>query len=176
MVRDRGLPLTLESGIQVVIELQLAGGFSAIYHSMDEEDVIRIMQHPWAMFETDGDLVGYGEGFPHPRSYGAFPRVLARYVRDLKVLTLEEAIRKMTSLPAAHIGQRERGVIREGMYADIVVFDPDRIQDLATYTDPHRYSVGIVHVLVNGVPVIRQGALTGEKPGRVLKGPARPIQ
>ncbi len=176
MVRDRGLPLTIESGIQVVIELQLAGGFSAIYHSMDEEDVIRIMQHPWAMFETDGDLVGYGEGFPHPRSYGAFPRVLARYVRDLKVLTLEEAIRKMTSLPAAQIGQRERGVIREGMYADIVVFDPDRIQDLATYTDPHRYPVGIVHVLVNGVPVIRHGALTGEKPGRVLKGPARPIQ
>ncbi|MCS6816782.1 MAG: D-aminoacylase [Blastocatellia bacterium] len=176
MVRDRGLPPTIESGIQVVIELQLAGGFSAIYHSMDEEDVKRIMQHPWAMFETDGDLVGYGEGFPHPRSYGAFPRVLARYVRELKVLTLEEAIRRMTSLSAAQIGQFERGVIREGMYADIVVFDPERIQDLATYTDPHRYSVGVVHLLVNGVLVIRNAALTGEKPGRVLRGPARPVR
>lgn len=174
MVRDRKLPNTIESGIKLVVELQLAGGFSAIYHSMDEEDVKRIMQHPWAMFETDGDPVGYGEGFPHPRSYGAFPRVLARYVRELKVLTLEEAIRKMTSAPALQIGQHERGMIREGMYADIVVFDPEKIQDLATYSDPHRYSVGVVHLLVNGVPVIRHAALTGEKPGRVLRGPARP--
>lgn len=174
MVRDWGLPETIESGIALVIELQQAGGFSAIYHSMSEEDVKRIMQHPWAMFETDGDLVGYGEGFPHPRSYGAFPRVLARYVRQEKVLTLEEAIRKMTSLSARQIGQHERGLIREGMYADIVVFDPERIQDRATYTDPHQYSVGVIHLLVNGVPVIRNAALTGEKPGRVLKGPARP--
>jgi N-acyl-D-aspartate/D-glutamate deacylase len=174
MVRDRKLPDTIESGIKVVIELQLAGGFSAIYHSMDEEDVKRIMQHPWAMIETDGDPVGYGEGFPHPRSYGAFPRVLARYVRELKVLTLEDAIKKMTSAPAEQIGQRERGMVREGMYADIVVFDAEKIQDLATYTDPHRYSVGVAHLLVNGVPVIRHSALTGEKPGRALKGPARP--
>ncbi len=131
------------------------------------------MRHPWAMFQTDGDPVGYGEGFPHPRSYGAFPRVLARYVRDLRVLTLEEAIRRMTSLAADQIGQPDRGRLAEGMTADVVVFDPDRIQDLATYDDPHRYAVGMHHVLVNGVPVIRDRSLTGERPGRVIRGPAR---
>jgi N-acyl-D-aspartate/D-glutamate deacylase len=173
MARDRGLPNDIGAGIGLVIELQRAGGFSAIYHSMDEQDVQRILRHPLAMIETDGDPVAYGEGFPHPRSYGAFPRVLARYVRELKVLTLEDAIRRMTSAPAAQIGQRERGLIRDGMFADVVVFDAERIRDLATYTDPHRYAVGIVHLLVNGVPVIRGAALTGERPGRALKGPAR---
>ncbi len=159
-----------------MIELQLSGGFSAIYHSMDEGDVIRILRHPWAMIETDGDPVAYGIGYPHPRSYGAFPRVLARFVRELGVLSLEEAIRKMTSLPAEQIGQNERGRIRDGMYADITVFDPETIQDRATFTDPHQYSVGVRHVLVNGVPVIRNGAFTGRRPGRVLRGPARPNQ
>ncbi len=173
LARDRGLPNTTRTGIQLVIELQMKGGFSAIYHSMHEDDVKRIMQHPWAMFETDGDLVGYGIGFPHPRSYGAFPRVLARYVRELGVLTLEEAIRKMTSLAADQIGQTERGRIGEGMFADITVFDAETIKDRATFTDPHQYPFGIRHVLVNGVPVIREGALTGAKPGRVLRGPAR---
>jgi N-acyl-D-amino-acid deacylase len=173
MARDRGLPNTSATGIQLAIELQLAGGFSAIYHSMDEEDVIRIMKHPVAMFDTDGDPVGYGMGHPHPRSYGTFPRVLGRYVRELQVLTLEEAIRKMTSLSADQIGQRERGRIAEGMYADIAVFDAATIRDKATYVDPHQYSEGIHHVIVNGVPIIRAGTLTGATPGRVLKGPAR---
>ena len=172
---DRGFGrMDLEAGIDLAIELHLAGGFSAIYHIMDEADVIRIMQHPLAMIETDGDNVGYGEGFPHPRSYGAFARVLARYVRDLEVLTLEEAVRKMTSMPAQWMGQTERGVISEGMLADVAVFDPEVIQDRATYTDPHQYSVGIEHLLVNGVPVILGGALTGELPGRWIRGPARP--
>ncbi|MFQ6045430.1 MAG: amidohydrolase family protein [Gemmatimonadales bacterium] len=174
LARDRGLPNTLETGIELVIELQLKGGFSAIYHSMDEGDVIRIVSHPWAMIETDGDLVPYGVGHPHPRSYGAFPRVLSRYVRELGVLTLEQAIRKMTALPAEQIGQRERGLLREGMYADITVFDPQAIRDRATYADPHQFAVGVRHLLVNGVPVIRNSAFTGEKPGRVLRGPARP--
>lgn len=173
-VIDHGQPATLDAGIQALIDLQLAGGFSAIFYGMDEDDVKRIMQHPWAMFDTDGDPIGYGQGFPHPRSYGAFPRVLARYVREQKVLTLEEAIRKMTSLPAQQINQTERGLVKEGVYADLVVFDADKIKDLATYKDPHRFSVGIVHLIINGVPVIRNAAITGEKPGRVLKGPARP--
>lgn len=175
LARDRGLPNNTRTGIQLVIELQMKGGFSAIYHSMSEEDVKRIMQHPWAMFETDGDLVGYGVGFPHPRSYGAFPRVLARYVRELGVLSLEEAIRKMTSLAADQIGQTERGRIRGGMLADITVFDAQTVQDRATFTDPHQYPFGIRHVVVNGVPVIRDGALTGARPGRVLRGPARRV-
>ena len=173
LAKDRGLPPTLDTGVQLIIELQLKGGFSAIYHAMDEQDIVRIMQHPFAMIETDGDPVAYGHGFPHPRSYGAFPRVLARYVREQKVLTLEEAIRRMTSLTADQIGQRERGRIAEGAFADITVFDAERIQDRATYLDPHQYPFGIEHVIINGVPVIRDASFTGERPGRVLKGPAR---
>ncbi|MDE2661867.1 MAG: D-aminoacylase [Gemmatimonadota bacterium] len=173
LAADRGLPNNDATGVQLAIELQLAGGFSAIYHFMDEADVIRIMRHPHAMFETDGDPVGYGLGFPHPRSYGTFPRILGRYVREMGVLTLEEAIRKMTSMSTDQIGQSERGRIAPGMWADITVFDADRIIDRADYVDPHRYSVGIHHVIVNGVPVILDGSVTGAKPGHVLKGPAR---
>jgi N-acyl-D-aspartate/D-glutamate deacylase len=174
LARDRGMPVTVASGIELVIELQLVGGFSAIYHAMVEEDVERIMRHPFSMFDTDGDNVAYGVGFPHPRSYGTFPRILGRYVRERQVITLEEAIRKMTSLSADQIGQFERGRIAERMYADITVFDFDTISDRATYTDPHQYSVGVMHVFVNGVPVMRNAALTGARPGRVLRGPARP--
>ncbi|MGI9202640.1 MAG: N-acyl-D-amino-acid deacylase family protein [Woeseiaceae bacterium] len=174
LAADRGLPNDLETGIDLIIELQLQGGFSVIFHAMNEDDVIRILQHPLAMIETDGDPVSYGDGFPHPRSYGAFPRILARYVRELGVLTLEEAVRKMTSMPADQYNQKERGRIVEGTYADIVVFDPETIQDEATYVDPHRYPSGIHHVMVNGSFVIRAGALTGERPGVWIKGPARP--
>ena len=173
LARDRRMPMTTQTGIQLVIELQMKGGFSAIYHSINEDDVQRIMRHPLAMFETDGDPVEIGVGFPHPRSYGTFPRILARYVRELGVLTLEEAIQKMTSMPAEQLGQAERGAVQEGAYADLTVFDAARVQDRAGYTDPHQYSVGIRHVIVNGTPVIRDGALTGERPGRWLKGPAR---
>jgi len=172
-VADQGLEPNLENGIDAAIDLQLRGGFSAIYHAMEEEDVIRIMQHPLAMIETDGDAVGYGIGYPHPRSYGAFARVLARYVRELEVLTLEQAIEKMTSMPARWLGRDDMGVLAEGMRADVAVFDPAVIQDRATYTDPHQYSVGITDLLVNGVPVILDGGLTGEKPGRWLRGPVR---
>ena len=174
MAADRGLPNNVETGIDLVIELQLQGGFSAIFHAMDEQDVIRIMQHPLSMIETDGDPVAYGDGYPHPRSYGAFPRVLARYVRELGVLTLEEAIKKMTSMSADQYSQFERGRIVEGAFADIVVFDADTIQDQATYTDPHRYPTGIEHVMINGKLVIRSGSLTGERPGVWIRGPARP--
>ena len=174
MAADRDLPNNVETGIDLLIELQLKGGFSAIFHAMDEQDVIRIMRHPLAMIETDGDPVSYGEGFPHPRSYGAFPRVLARYVRELGVLTLEEAIKKMTSMPADQYNQKERGRIIEGAFADLVVFNADTIKDEATYTDPHRYPTGIQHVIVNGRFVIKSGALTGERPGVWIKGPARP--
>ncbi len=173
LAAQRGLPNNDATGVQLAIELQLAGGFTAIYHFMDEADIERIMRHPFAMFETDGDPVGFGVGFPHPRSYGTFPRILGEYVRERGIITLEEAIRKMTSLSADEIGQSERGRIAEGMFADITVFDADRIADQADYVDPHRYSIGILHVIVNGVPVIAEGSVTGAKPGRVLKGPAR---
>ena len=168
---DRGLPNDLETGIDLAIDLQLAGGFSAIYHAMDEGDVMRIMQHPLAMIETDGDAVEFGVGYPHPRSYGAFPRVLARYVRELDVISFEEAVKKMTSMPARWLNRDDMGVIAEGMRADIAVFDPETISDRATYTDPHQYSEGISHLFVNGVPVILDGEVTGEKPGRWIRGP-----
>ena len=174
LAADRGLPNDLDTGIDLVIELQLKGGFSAIFHAMDEADVIRIMRHPLSMIETDGDPVSYGQGYPHPRSYGAFPRVLARYVRELGVLSLEEAVRKMTSMPADQYNQKERGRVVEGAFADLVVFDPDTIKDEATYADPHRYPTGIDHVMINGRFVIRSGALTGERPGVWIRGPARP--
>jgi len=170
LARDRGMPVSAVSGVALVIELQLKGGFSAIYHMMDEADVVRIMKDPRAMFETDGDPIGYGRGFPHPRSFGAFPRVLARYVREQKVLTLEDAIRRMTSLSMQQIGQKERGLIREGMIADVVVFDAEHIQDVATYENPFPFATGMVHILVNGQLVLRDGSLTGAKPGRVLRG------
>jgi N-acyl-D-aspartate/D-glutamate deacylase len=174
LAADRGLPNDLETGIDLIIELQQKGGFSVIFHAMDEADVIRILKHPLAMIETDGDPVSYGDGFPHPRSYGAFPRILSRYVRELGVLTLEEAVRKMTSMAADQYNQRERGRIVAGAYADLVVFDADTIHDEATYEDPHRYPTGIHHVIVNGRFVIRSGALTGERPGMWIRGPARP--
>jgi N-acyl-D-aspartate/D-glutamate deacylase len=174
LAADRGLPNDLEAGIDLIIELQQKGGFSVIFHAMDEADVIRILKHPLAMIETDGDPVSYGDGFPHPRSYGAFPRILSRYVRELGVLTLEEAVRKMTSMAADQYNQRERGRIVAGAYADLVVFDADTIHDEATYEDPHRYPTGIHHVIVNGRFVIRSGALTGERPGMWIRGPARP--
>ena len=175
LARDRGLKSTPDEAVQLLIELQLKGGFSAIYHAMEERDVIAFLKHPQAMIETDGDPIGFDEGFPHPRSYGAFPRVIARYVREQKVLTLEEAVRRMTSMPADQIGQKDRGRIRVGAFADLSVFDPARIADQATFTDPHRYSVGISNVIVNGVPIIEGGAMTGDKPGRALAGPSRPI-
>ncbi|NCG34304.1 MAG: amidohydrolase family protein [Proteobacteria bacterium] len=151
-----------------MIELQLGGGFIGIFHGMDEADVIRIMQHPMAMFETDGDLVQPGVGFPHPRTYGSFPRILGRYVRELEGLTLEEAVRKMTSAPADWLGQSDRGRLAVDMVADITVFDTDRITDRAEFTDPHHYSDGVVHVWVGGTAVLRAGAMTGALPGRFL--------
>jgi len=121
------------------------------------------------MIETDGDLVNPEKSiFPHPRSYGSFPRVIARYVRELKVLKLEEAIMKMTSLPANQIKQYDRGRIQEGAYADLIVFDLDRIQDKATYTDSKKYSEGIEQMLVNGVFVIKNAKLTNHTPGSWL--------
>ena len=166
--KDRGKPNTVAAGIPLIVDLMIAGRFTAIYHAMDEGDVRRFLAHPAAMVESDGDLVGYGVGFPHPRAYGSFPRVLARYVREERLLTLPQAIVKMTSMPAARIGQADIGTVREGMRADLTVFSANMIQDLSTFTDPHHYSVGIVHVIVNGVPVILDGAMTGARPGRVL--------
>ncbi|MFN8877237.1 MAG: N-acyl-D-amino-acid deacylase family protein [Gemmatimonadota bacterium] len=165
---DEGRPATVAAAVEALIALQLDGGFIGVFTGMDERDIEQFMRHPRAMFETDGDLVTPGTGFPHPRSYGAFPRVLARYVRERRALSLEEAIRRMTSQPAAWLAHDDRGRLAAGRAADIVVFDTTRIADRATSTDPHHYAEGVVHVLVNGRFVLRAGTMTGETPGRFL--------
>jgi N-acyl-D-aspartate/D-glutamate deacylase len=163
-----GQPRTIDAAVEALIALQLDGGFIGVFTGMDEGDIERFIRHPRAMFETDGDLVEPGTGYPHPRSYGAFPRVLARYVRERRTLTLVDAVRRMTAMPAAWLAQTDRGTLQVGKAADVVVFDPDAIIDRAQYTDPHHYAEGVVHVLVNGQFVLRDGAMTRAKPGRFL--------
>lgn len=147
-------------------------GITVVRFAMREEDVRTVMGHPAMMVGTDGySLAPYGvlgKGRPHPRSYGTFPRILGRYVREEGVLTLEEAVRKMTSLPANRLGLRDRGLISEGMWADITVFDPKWVRDKATFTDPHQYPEGVEYVLVNGRVVIERGEHTRTLAGRVL--------
>jgi len=168
---ERGEEPTMEFAVRLAIEIQEQGGASGVWHVVDETDVRRIMQYPWTMISSDGGIGVLGDGHPHPRTYGAFARVLARYVREEGVLTLEEAIRKMTSLPAWRLGQPERGRLDVGAFADVVVFDPATIMDRATFEDPHQFAVGVHHVLVNGEPVLLDGSMTGARPGRVLTRP-----
>ncbi|MEQ9414851.1 MAG: amidohydrolase family protein, partial [Cyclobacteriaceae bacterium] len=169
-VLAKGYTNTLDGGIQAVIDLQLAGGFLAIYHEMDENDVVNILNHPESMIETDGDLVDpNSDVFPHPRAFGSFPRVLAKYVRDKKVLTLEQAIQKMTSMPANQIKQNDLGRIQEGAYADLIVFDENKILDKATYTDSRQLAEGIEYMVINGQFVIIDGELTRRTPGRWIR-------
>lgn len=171
---ERGRPPTVENAADVLLEIEERGGCQAVYHAISEEDVERILRSPYTMIASDGEIPVFGQGTPHPRSYGTFARVLARYVRERQGISLEEAVRKMTSLPAARLGLGDRGLIRPGMYADIVVFDPQAVQDRATFSRPHQYADGFRHVLVNGRPVLLDGKMTGERPGRVLYGPGRP--
>jgi N-acyl-D-aspartate/D-glutamate deacylase len=128
------------------------------------------MRNPWTMIGSDG-IPGFGVKRVHPRMSGTFPRILGRYVREQGILTIEEAIRKMTGMPAAHFSLRDRGVIREGCFADIVVFDPATVMDRATFERPHQNAVGVRDVFVNGVGVWRDGRPTGATPGRALRGP-----
>ncbi|MBK7834501.1 MAG: D-aminoacylase [Gemmatimonadetes bacterium] len=166
---QRGVPTTPEGAAPLVVEGQLNGGATMIYHVIDEGDVRRIMQHPQTMIASDGRLTVPGEGAAHPRAYGTFPRVLGRYVREVGLLTLEEGVHKMTGMPAARLGLTGRGVIAEGASADLVVFDAATVADRATFADPHQYPAGIGDVLVNGVPVVSGGTMTAARPGKVLR-------
>jgi N-acyl-D-amino-acid deacylase len=143
--------------------------------AMSEADVEAFLRHEAAMVSSDGDLVRPGVGFPHPRSYGAFPRVLARYVRERAVLSLEAAIAKMTSVPARALGLVDRGALRDGAFADVVVFDAATVTDRGTFTEPHQYPEGIVHLFVNGQAVIADRALTGLRPGTPIRRPGTAI-
>jgi N-acyl-D-aspartate/D-glutamate deacylase len=155
--------------------LENEGRVGALYHMMSEDDVKTAMQFPWVSVGTDSAAIKpegeLGRGQPHPRSYGTFPRILGHYVRDEKVLPLPEAIRKMTSLAASQMKIADRGALKEGYFADIVVFDPATVADKATYEQPHQYSVGIETVVVNGVVTVRDGKHTGAHAGRSLFGP-----
>jgi dihydroorotase/N-acyl-D-amino-acid deacylase len=141
---------------------------------MSEPDVALALQQPWVSIDNDYSGVSpegiLGEEHAHPRAYGTFPRILRKYVREEKKLALEEAIRKFSSLPAQRMRLTDRGVLKRGMWADVVVFDPETVRDLATFDDPNRLSEGMEYVLVNGVPVIEEGKMTGALPGKVLRG------
>lgn len=172
ITRAAGRQVSVETAADTALELVEKGGCAAIFHAIAEEDLGRILKHPATMIASDGEVTSFGKDSPHPRSYGTFVRVLGRYARELKLITLEDAVRKMSAMPAARIGLVERGLLRPGMKADIAVFDPERVTDKATFERPHQYAVGIELVVVNGQVVFENGAMTAARPGRVLLGPA----
>ena len=164
-VSDTAMDLVIEDGSRVQV----------VYFLMSEENVARQIGLPWVSYCSDaGSYASEGiflNSSTHPRAYGNFARLLGRYVREERIIAIEEAIRKLTSLPAGNLRIRDRGQLTTGYFADVVVFDPDKIQDHATYEDPHQYATGMVHVWVNGTQVLRDGEHTGATPGRVVRGP-----
>jgi N-acyl-D-amino-acid deacylase len=150
------------------LDLLQKGDASLVSFNMSERDIEHIMRQPWNMTSTDGDLVPMGQGKPHPRAYGAFPRKLRLYVKERGVVDLPFAIRSMTSLPAQVFAMKDRGQIRPGAFADIVIFDPATVNDAATYENPHQLSEGMLHIIVNGIVVRESGKFANELPGRVL--------
>jgi len=154
---------------QAAVDIVLAGGASIVSFNMSEDDIATIMRQPWTMGSSDGGLSMPGAGQPHPRNNGAFARRLARYVRDRRTISLEHAVRTMTTLPARVFGFTDRGELRAGAFADLVVFDPARVQDKATYAEPHHLAEGIDIVIVNGAVAKRDATFTGARAGRVLK-------
>ncbi len=162
-----------ETAMDLVIEDD--SRIEAVYFLMSEENVKKQIALPWVSFDSDAQSMApegvFLKSNPHPRAYGNFARLLGKYVRDEKVIPLEEAVRRLTSLPATNLGIKKRGALKPGYFADVVVFDPEKIQDHATYEKPHQYSTGVVHVFVNGAQVLKDGGHTSAKPGRVVRGP-----
>lgn len=163
-------PPDVSHGADLIIEIEKTGGAQGVFFQMDEKDVEDLMRLPYTMHASDGAVQVRGRGVPHPRSYGTFPRVIRRYVRESGVLSCADAVRKMTSLPAQVFRLKNRGMIREGMFADITIFDHETFGDTATFREPHRFSQGLRYVIVNGRLVVREGVHTGERPGMVLYG------
>jgi N-acyl-D-amino-acid deacylase len=166
--REKGKD-NLNAQIEQILEMYAGGGAQMVYHKMNEEDVQNIMRAPFTMIASDSGVREFGEGAPHPRGYGNNARVLGRYVRELKIITLEDAIRKMTSLPAQTFNLKDRGLIKEGFAADLVIFDEKTIADKATFENPHQYPIGITSVFVNGKAEILNGQLTGIRSGIALR-------
>jgi N-acyl-D-amino-acid deacylase len=161
----------VKNQIEQIIAMYEAGGAGMIYHGMNEDDVQRIMREPFTMIASDSGVRQQDESVPHPRGYGNNVRVLGRYVRELQIISLEDAIRKMTSLPAQTFGFRDRGMIREGFAADLTIFDDKTVADRATFDKPHQYPVGISYVIVNGEVVLVNEQMTAARPGTALRGP-----
>ena len=153
-----------------IIDIMMEGGASAVFHGMSEEDVKRIMQYPFNMFASDASIRVLNAGMPHPRGYGTNARVLAKYVREEKIISLEEAIRRMTSLPAQKFQLNNRGLLKEGYAADIVVFDENEVKDVSTFEKPHAYSKGFHYVVVNGVLTVDKEKHLGVRAGQALYG------
>lgn len=162
---------TLDEQCRAALDLFRDDNPNCVFHSMGDAEVEQIMASPLVAIASDSGLREFGIGVPHPRGYGTNARVLGRYAREKKLFTLEEAVRKMTSLPAATFRMSDRGLIRPGLVADLVVFDPQKVIDNATFEQPHQYPSGITDVIVNGVPVLRANKMTGELPGRPVPGP-----
>jgi N-acyl-D-amino-acid deacylase len=160
---------SLDDQIELILEIQKNGGASGVFHGINEDDLRAFLQHPNTLIASDSGMRRWREGVPHPRGYGNNARILGRYVRESKVLRMEDAIRRMTSLPAGTFRLRQRGLLREGYWADIVVFDPETVQDNATFKEPHQYATGFDHVFVNGVEVIAADKHTSARPGKVLR-------
>jgi N-acyl-D-amino-acid deacylase len=156
---------------ETILEMVENGSAQMVFFSMNEEDLRRIMQYPYNMFASDAGIARFGTNVPHPRAYGTNSRVLGMYVRDLKIISLEEAVRRMSSLPAQKFNISDRGLLREGFAADILVFDPATVNDKATFSQPHAYPTGIDYVIVNGVITADHGAHTGQRSGQNIKGP-----
>jgi len=172
VTKGRGLAPTIDNAAETVLWIVDNGGCQGIFHAINEDDLQRILRHPATMIGSDGEIPIFGQASPHPRSYGTFVRVLGRYVRDLKTITLEDAVHKMSAFPAQRIGLADRGVLREGLRADIAVFDPATVADRATFEQPHQYAVGVTQVIVNGQLAFEGDKMTAARPGRVLYGPA----
>ncbi len=160
---------TVDDQIETILDLEVRGGAAAVFHGMNEDDLKKFLGHPLTMIASDSSPRKFGEAVPHPRGYGNNARVLGRYVRDLQLLSLEEAVRKMTALPAQTFHLAGRGTLAPGNVADLVIFDPATVNDPSTFADPHHYATGFSDVIVNGVPVIRAGRLTGERPGTPVR-------
>ena len=168
----RGAEPNAENAAETAMDIEARGGCSAVYHAIDEQDLQRILRYPFTMIGSDGEVPVFGQAAPHPRSYGTFARVLGRYVRELHTITLEEAVRRMSTLPANRLGLADRGILRPGMKADVAIFDAATVIDRATFDRPHQYATGFRYVLVNGEVVLEGDKLTEHRPGRVLYGPA----
>jgi N-acyl-D-amino-acid deacylase len=174
VARERGGD-AVETALDLVVQSKTLVG--AVFFMMSEENIEKQIRLPWVSFGSDAASMApegvFLKSSTHPRAYGNFARLLGKYVRERKLIPLEEAVRRLTGLPANNLGLEARGFLKEGMHADVVVFDPATVADRASFEKPHQYAVGVRHVLVNGVPVLRDGEHTGALPGRALHGPGR---